>query len=85
MVGHDVELFGDLLSLHCNLSSLFAHHGYSLDEGLELRSSRLTDLTARLTNTAIETIARAITRKDNEITTIIQNIGSLVLICRARR
>src|SRR5687768_5228452 len=45
---------------------------------------RLTVLTARLTKTAIATMAIAITINEAATMTITQNIGSLVLICSAR-
>jgi len=41
-------------------------------------------LTARLTKTAIATMAIAITINDRATTTMTQNIGSLVLICSAK-
>jgi len=47
--------------------------------GSSFASNRFTDLTARLTNTAIETIAIAMMINDRAITTITQNMGSWVL------
>src|SRR5689334_8013679 len=46
-------------------------------------SIRLTDLIARLTNTAIATMATAMITNEAAIITITQNIGSLVFICRS--
>ena len=45
--------------------------------GSSLSSIRPTDLTARLTKTAIDTIAMAITINDDAMTTMIQNIAQL--------
>ena len=53
--------------------------------GSSFCSSRFTDFTARLTNTAIATIATAMTMNDSAITTMTQNIGSLVFICKRKQ
>ena len=74
-----VELFGDLFSLHGNLPALFAHHRNLLDQRLELlfqpvnRFHRATDKHSNRNH------RQAITMNDRAITTITQNIGSLVL------
>jgi hypothetical protein len=51
--------------------------------GSSFPSKRPTDLTARFTKMAIDTIAMAITINEDAMTTMIQNIGSCGLIWNA--